>query len=72
MEKQSEIVGLRFTKSELAEIKEKAGLIPVATYLKNIFLTKLIYLDKMEKPCNHKFFKYNQFNLKDCLSQLFI
>ena len=35
MEKQSEIVGLRFTKSELAQIREKAGLIPIATYLKN-------------------------------------
>lgn len=35
MEKQSEIVGLRFTKSELAEIKKKAGLVPVATYLKD-------------------------------------
>ena len=39
MEKQSEIVGLRFTKSELAQIKEKAGLVPIATYLKN-FLVK--------------------------------
>lgn len=35
MEKQSEIVWLRFTKSELAQIKEKAGLVPVATFLKN-------------------------------------
>lgn len=35
MEKQSEIVGLRFTKSELAKIKEKAGLVPVATFLKH-------------------------------------
>ena len=40
MEKQSEIVGLRFTKSELAEIKERAGLIPVATYLKNKLIKK--------------------------------
>ena len=35
MEKQSEIVGLRFTKLELEQIKKQAGLIPVATYLKN-------------------------------------
>ena len=34
-EKQTELVGLRFTKSELAAIKEQAGLVPVATYLKN-------------------------------------
>ncbi len=40
MEKQSEIVGLRFTKSELAEIKKKAGLIPIATFLKNILETE--------------------------------
>ena len=35
MEKQSEIVGLRFTKSELTQIKEKAELVPVASFLKN-------------------------------------
>lgn len=40
MEKQSEIVGLRFTKSELAQIKGKAGLVPVATYLKNLLVTE--------------------------------
>ena len=34
-EKQSELIGLRFTKSELEIIKEKAGLVPVATYIKN-------------------------------------
>ena len=34
-EKQSELVGLRFTPSELLKIKKKAGLIPIATYLKN-------------------------------------
>ncbi len=39
MEKQSEIVWLRFTKSELAKIKEKSGLVPIATFLKNIFVT---------------------------------
>ena len=39
MEKQSEIVGLRFTKSELTEIKKKAGLVPVATYIKDIIKT---------------------------------
>ena len=43
MEKQSEIVGLRFTKSELAEIKKKAGLIPLATYLKHQLCNKTIY-----------------------------
>ena len=40
MEKQSEIVGLRFTKSELAQIKKVAGLIPVATFLKNLLVTE--------------------------------
>ncbi len=40
MEKQSEIVGLRFTQPELAFIKNKAGLIPIATFLKNIFETE--------------------------------
>lgn len=34
-EKQSELVGLRFTPSELDIIKAKAGLIPVATYIKD-------------------------------------
>lgn len=34
-EKQSELIGLRFTKSELELIKAKAGLVPVATYIKN-------------------------------------
>lgn len=34
-EKQSELIGLRFTKSELDLIKSKAGLIPIATYIKN-------------------------------------
>ncbi len=35
MEKQSEIVGLRFTKSELSKIKKEAGLVPIATFLKH-------------------------------------
>ena len=34
--KQSELIGLRFTLSELEMIKEKAWLIPVATYLKDL------------------------------------
>ena len=34
--KQSELIGLRFTLSELETIKEKAWLIPVATYLKDL------------------------------------
>ena len=33
-EKQTELVGLRFTKSELEAIKKRAGLVPVATFLK--------------------------------------
>ena len=40
MEKQSEIVRLRFTKSELAKIKKKTGLVPVATYMKNVLVTE--------------------------------
>ncbi len=39
-EKQSEMVGLRFTPSELATIKQQAGLVPVATFLKNALITK--------------------------------
>ena len=34
-EKQSELIGLRFTKSEIEMIKAKAGLVPVATFIKN-------------------------------------
>ncbi len=40
-EKQSELVGLRFTPSELAIIKKKAGLVPVATYIKNELVNTL-------------------------------
>ena len=39
-EKQSEMIGLRFTRSELCHIKQKAGLVPIATYLKNDLYTK--------------------------------
>ena len=39
-EKQSELIGLRFTPSELEQIKQLAGLVPVATYLKNELITK--------------------------------
>ena len=35
-EKQSELIGLRFTLSEYEQIKTRAGLIPIATYLKDI------------------------------------
>lgn len=34
--KQSELIGLRFTLREVEMIKEKAWLIPVATYLKDL------------------------------------
>lgn len=36
--KQSELIGLRFTLNELEMIKEKAWLIPVATYLKDLLV----------------------------------
>ncbi len=39
-EKQSELVWLRFTPSEYAEIKKQAGLVPVATYLKAVLMKK--------------------------------
>ena len=39
-EKQSEMIGLRFTKQEHQLIKEKAGLVPIATYLKNALFTQ--------------------------------
>lgn len=35
-EKQTELVGLRFTLSELEAIKTQAWLVPLATYLKHI------------------------------------
>jgi hypothetical protein len=34
--KQSELIGLRFTLGEIELIKQKAWLIPVATYLKDL------------------------------------
>ena len=39
-EKKTEIIGLKFTKSELAKIKSKAGLIPVATLLRSLLEEK--------------------------------
>ncbi len=39
-EKESEIIAIKFTKSELAMIEEKAGLVPKSTYLKHIIRTK--------------------------------
>lgn len=39
-EKQSELVGLKFTLSEMQAIKERAGLVPVATFLRNELMTK--------------------------------
>jgi len=37
-DKQSEIIGLRFTPSEYKTIKKQAGLVPIATFLKNELL----------------------------------
>ena len=34
-EKQSEMIGLRFTLKEYENVKAKAGLVPIATYLKH-------------------------------------
>jgi hypothetical protein len=39
-EKESEIIAIKFTKSELAMIEEKAGLVPKSTYLKHLIRTK--------------------------------
>ncbi len=50
-EKQSELVWLRFTPSEYAEIKKKAGLVPVATYLKNILINKKVNSTTMHWKC---------------------
>ncbi len=44
-EKQSELIGLRFTISELEQIKAKAWLIPIATFIKNELQTKTDILD---------------------------
>jgi hypothetical protein len=47
--KQSELIGLRFTLSELEMIKEKAWLIPVATYLKDLLAKQTtIFCEKEE------------------------
>jgi len=47
--KQSELIGLRFTLSEVEMIKEKAWLIPVATYLKNLLAKNTtIFCEKEE------------------------
>ena len=39
-EKQSELIGLRFTLSEYEKIKTNAGLVPIATYLKNALFSQ--------------------------------
>ena len=39
-EKESEIIAIKFTKSELKTIKGKAGLVPKSTFLKHIIRTK--------------------------------
>ena len=47
--KQSELIGLRFTLSEIEMIKEKAWLIPVATYLKDLLANQTtIFCEKEE------------------------
>ena len=49
--KQSELIGLRFTLSELETIKEKAWLIPVATYLKDLLANQTAIFCENE-DCN--------------------
>ena len=44
-EKQSEIIGLRFTQSEYDGIKKRAGLVPIATYLKDMLRSKTNLFD---------------------------
>ena len=44
-EKQSEIIGLRFTQSEYDGIKKRAGLVPTATYLKDMLRSKTDLFD---------------------------
>lgn len=39
-EKQSELIGLRFTPSEYKQIEQKAGLVPIATYLKDALFSQ--------------------------------
>ena len=48
--KQSELIGLRFTLSELEMIKEKAWLIPVATYLKDMLAKQTAIFCVKEEP----------------------
>ena len=38
-DKESEIVAMKLTKTELAKLEEKAGLVPKSTYLKHILRT---------------------------------
>lgn len=39
-DKESEIVAIKLTRTELAKLEEKAGLVPKSTYLKHILRTK--------------------------------
>lgn len=44
-EKESKTVGLKFTPSEYENLKEKAGLVPLATFIKEHLRNKTDFLD---------------------------
>ena len=44
-EKESEVVGLKFTPNEKAKILQKAGRIPLATYIKDLIRSNTSLLD---------------------------
>lgn len=44
-DKESEIVAIKLTKTELAKLEEKAGLVPKSTYLKHIIRTETDIFD---------------------------
>ena len=46
--KQSELIGLRFTLNEVELIKEKAWLVPVATYLKDLLTNQTTIFDEID------------------------
>ena len=48
-EKESELVGLKFTPSEKAKISQKAGRVPLATYIKDLIRSKTDLLDWTSK-----------------------
>lgn len=49
-QKQSELIGLRFTLNEAELIKEKAWLVPVATYIKDLLASQTTIFETENCP----------------------